>query len=67
MVSGLHINKSFSLIFISHIYIVIQALLCVGLMRRGMVYELERALQVYDGIFCSMSATYDGAVLLWQW
>ena len=37
------------------------ALLCAGLLRRGMVYELER---VRDGFFCSMSATYDGAVLL---
>ena len=38
------------------------ALLCAGLLRRGMVYELEG---VCDGFFCSMSATYDGAVLLW--
>ena len=34
------------------------------LQRIGMVYELER---VNDGFFCSMSATYDGAVVLWQW
>ena len=40
------------------------ALLCAGVLRRGMVYELER---VCDGFSCSMSATYDGAVLLWQW
>ena len=32
-----------------------------------MVYELERVLRVCDGFFCSMPATYDGAVLLWQW
>ena len=43
------------------------ALLCAGLLRRGMVYELERVLRVCDGFFCSMSATYDGALLLWQW
>ena len=42
------------------------ALLCAGLLRRGMVYELERVLLVCDGILCSMSATYDGVVLLWQ-
>ena len=39
-------------------------LLCAGLLRRGMVYELER---VCNGFLCSMSVTYDGAVLLWQW
>ena len=39
------------------------ALLCAGLLRRGMVYELER---VCDSFFCSMSATHYGAVLLWQ-
>ena len=38
------------------------ALMCAGLMRRGMVYELERVLQVCNGFFCSMSAIYDGAV-----
>ena len=32
-----------------------------------MVCELERELQVCDGFFCCMSATYDGAVLQWQW
>ena len=41
-------------------------LLCAGLLRRGMVYEMEREFQVCDGFFCSMSATNDGAVLLWQ-
>ena len=41
-------------------------LLCACLLRRGMVYELERVLRVCDGFICSMSATYDGAVLLWQ-
>ena len=43
------------------------ALLCAGLLRKGMVYELEQVLRVYNGFLCSMSATYDGAVLLWQW
>ena len=43
------------------------ALLCACLFRRGMVYELERVLGVCDGFLCSMSASYDGAVLLWQW
>ena len=43
------------------------ALLCASLLRRYMVYELERVLRVCYGFFCSMSATYDGAVLLWQW
>ena len=43
------------------------ALLCAGLLRRGMVYELERVLRVCDGFPCSMSATNDGAVQLWQW
>ena len=37
------------------------ALMCAGKLRRGMVYELER---VSDGFFCSISVTYDGAVLL---
>ena len=40
------------------------ALLCAGLLRRGMLYELERALQVCNGFLCSMSVTYDGSVLL---
>ena len=39
-------------------------LLCAGLLRRGMVYELERVLRVCNGFFGSMSVTYDGAVLL---
>ena len=43
------------------------ALLCAGILRRGMVYELERVLRVCNGFLCSMSVTYDGAVLLWQW
>ena len=43
------------------------ALLCAGLLRRGMVYELERVMRVCDGFLRSMSATYDGTVLLWQW
>ena len=43
------------------------ALLCAGLLRRGMVYELERVLRVWNGFLCSISVTYDGAVLLWQW
>ena len=43
------------------------ALLCAGQLRRGMVYELERVLRVCDGFSRNMSATYDGAVLLWQW
>ena len=43
------------------------ALLCAGLLRRCMVYELERVFRVYDDFFCSMSVIYDGAVLLWQW
>ena len=40
------------------------ALLCAGLLISGMVYELERVLRVCNGFFCSMSVTYDGAVLL---
>ena len=40
------------------------ALLCAGLLSSGMVYELERVLRVCDGFFCSISATYDGEVLL---
>ena len=40
------------------------ALLCAGLLRRGMVYELERVLRVCNGFPCSMPVTYDGAVLL---
>ena len=43
------------------------ALMCEGLLRRGMVYDLERVMRVCDGFICSMSVTYDGAVLLWQW
>ena len=40
------------------------ALLCAGLLRRGMVYKLERVLRVCNGFLCSMSVTYYGAVLL---
>ena len=43
------------------------ALPCAGLLRRGMVYELERVLRVCNGVLCCMSARYHGAVLLWQW
>ena len=43
------------------------AILCAGILGRGMVYVLERVLRVCDGFFCSMSEKYDGAVLLWQW
>ena len=43
------------------------ALLCAGQLRRGMVHEMERVLRVGNGFLCSMSVTYDGAVLLWQW
>ena len=37
------------------------------LLRRGMAYDLEQVMQVCDGFLCSMSATFDGAVLLLQW
>ena len=40
------------------------ALLCAGLLRRGMEYELERVLRVCNGFLCSMPVTYDGAVHL---
>ena len=43
------------------------ALLCAGLLRRGMVYELERVLLVCNDFLCIMPVTYDGAVLVWQW
>ena len=42
-------------------------LLCAGQLRRGMLYELKRELRVSNGFICSISVTYDGAVLLWQW
>ena len=29
------------------------------------MYELERVMWVCNGFQCSMSVTYDGAVLLW--
>ena len=38
------------------------AILCAGLLRRGLVHGLERVLQVFNGFLCSMSVTYDGAV-----
>ena len=34
------------------------AILCAGLLRRGMVCERE-----CDGFFCSITVTYDGTVL----
>ena len=40
------------------------ALMCAGLLRKGMVCELERVLRACVGFFCSISVTYDGAVLL---
>ena len=43
------------------------ALLSAGHLRRAMVCELDRVLRVGDDFLCSMSATYDGAVLLWPW
>ena len=43
------------------------ALLCAGQLKRGLVYKQERVLRVCDGFFCSMSATFDCAVLLWLW
>ena len=45
----------------------IVALLCVGSLRKGMVFELDRVLRECDDFFSSMSVTYDGAVLLRQW
>ena len=39
------------------------ALLCAGLLRRGMVYELERVLRVCNGFLCSMSVTYKIAAM----
>ena len=41
------------------------ALLCAGLLRRGMVYDVERLFSVCDGFFCSIPVTYDGTVPLW--
>ena len=43
------------------------ALLCAGLLKRGILHDLERELRVCNGFLCSMSATYDGAVLLCKW
>ena len=42
-------------------------LLCACQLGRGMVNDLDCVLQVCDGFFCSISMTYNGAVLLWQW
>ena len=42
------------------------ALLCAGLLRKGMVYELERVLGCAMD-FSALSATYYGSVLLLQW
>ena len=39
------------------------ALLCAGLLRRGMVYELERVLRVCNGFLCSMSVTYTNNII----
>ena len=43
------------------------ALLRASLVRRGMVKEMELVLRVCNGLSCSMSVTYDGALLPWQW
>ena len=42
-------------------------LLCAGLLRNDMVYELERELRVCDGFFDCISVTYDDRVIPWQW
>ena len=39
-------------------------LLCAGLLRRGMVYDLERVMRMCDGFLFSKTETYDGVVLL---
>ena len=39
------------------------ALLCAGLLRRGMVFELERVLRECYGFLCSMPVTYD---IIWN-
>ena len=38
--------------------------LCAGLLTRGMIYELKRVLQEYNGRFCNISVIYDVAILL---
>ena len=40
------------------------ALLCAGLLRRGMVCELERVSEKCDGFICNESMTCNGAVVL---
>ena len=40
------------------------AVLCAGLLRSGMVCQLERVLRVCDDFSCGMSVSFDGAVLL---
>ena len=40
------------------------AVLCAGLLRGGMVCQLERVLRVCDDFFCGMSVSFDGTVLL---
>ena len=40
--------------------------MCAGLLRGGILCELERGLRVCDGYLCTTSLTYDG-VLLRQW
>ena len=40
------------------------AILGAGLLRRGMMHELERVLRVSNGFLCIISVTYDDAVLL---
>ena len=42
------------------------ALLCVEILRRGMIYELERVLRECYGLFSSMLVTCDGSVMLCQ-
>ena len=42
------------------------ALLCAGPLRRGMVYELERVLQVCNGFLCSMPVTFEHTVVFPQ-
>ena len=43
------------------------ALLCAGLLRRGMVYELERVLWMCNGFLCSMSVCESNEVILNVW
>ena len=39
------------------------ALMCAGLLGIGMVCELEWIFREFDGFFCSISVTYDDAIL----